>query len=145
MFCRSLVDEIDDDDVFLKQRQRRILVEVVMVVVVYNLTYLCGKRICDLYAVVVAMRFAYKLSYVGRLGSAWLVLQTLEIGPHVVTVDLDLDLIGKGNVEPGERGEARRCGAVNHDTQIPVCFESIAYRRCQSERHIDSVLIGLHF
>jgi hypothetical protein len=60
---------------------------------------LASQRICDGNQIAVARISTDFVSDVGRFGGARLVLESFEIGPDIITVDLDLNLAGKSNVD----------------------------------------------
>lgn len=107
--------------------------------------YLCSKRVCDLYAVVVSGSFAYEIGNVGRLGRAWLIFETLKVGLDIVPINFDLDLAWESNVEASVMPKGRCGSTVDHESQVRIQLRSFTDSLTKADRHTNGMPIALHF
>jgi hypothetical protein len=101
-----------------------------------------SQGICDGNQVAVAHISTYLICDVGRLGGAWFILESFEVGSDIVAVDLDLDLAGKSNVDWWRAwGEMRVHTTIEQQTQSAVICKTPHSILFQSQGRINRITI----
>lgn len=78
-------------------------------------TYFVGQSIRETHRILIVGSFPKQMCDIRWSRRPWPILEAPEICFHLVQIDLDLDLMGKGNINLGKVGDGFR-SAKYHDS-----------------------------